>query len=107
MRATATATAAGLVRGLVRSVTTQRWPLGCRAGVVDTTTAIRKRTRGGAGARGGAAASVSSSTSRSTSGDLTKKFGDPSFWESQYSSQVCPAYEHAHTYVRPCNYTHM
>eukprot|EP00752_Nemacystus_decipiens_P009103 g8127.t1 len=78
MRATATATLAGLVR----SARTQRWPQGYGAGVVD-------RTRGsaGAGASAAAAASVSNTTSGTTCDDLTKKFGDLSFWEAQYSSQ--------------------
>lgn len=101
MRATATATAAALVR----SARTRRWPPGHQASVVVAATSSLNTTWGrGAGAGAGApAASVSISTSRSTTGDVTKKFGDPSFWEAQYSSQVCPSCMYSHPYVSPCN----
>lgn len=84
---------------LVRSARSQRWPRGRQAEVVvAATNTARGRS---AGATVSPAAPVSSSTISSTcstasrdgdggAGDVTKKFGDPSFWEAQYSSQVCP-----------------
>ncbi len=49
------------------------------------------------------AASLSGTTGRKydgdgDAGDLTKKFGDPSFWEGEYFSQVCEG----HRQRRPC-----
>eukprot|EP00903_Cladosiphon_okamuranus_P013567 g12638.t1 len=78
MRAAATTTA-----GVVRSARRQRLPRGHQAGFVVAVTGSVIAARGRS-----AAASVSSSTTRTTTGgDLTKKFGDPSFWEAQYSSR--------------------
>lgn len=84
---------------LVRSARTHRWwQRGHQPGVAEAVTSSLNSDRGR-----GAAASISSSTSVGSGDDVTKKFGDPSFWESQYSSQVCLSRSGANTWWRRAN----